>query len=273
MKLISVFFFIFLITFNIYSFDNDVSDNSNSIQLDYPSVKNNYIRPGEKFEYRVRWGFITVGSAEILIKPKTEFINDREVMIAVSTARTASFFDPIYRVRDSITSYIDKKGMFSWKFIKIQREGPYMRDEIINYDYFNNQFIIQTTRYRDDVSERTDIIELNDFIQDVLSCLYITRLKELKVGHSYLIPTNSQTDVFDIKVNVIKKESISVPAGRFDTILIEPNMYGKETIFKQEGTLKIWLTDDNYRIPVRMDGQIVIGSVRAALTNYHIPQN
>ena len=39
-----------------------------------------------------------------------------------------------------------------------------------------------------------------------------------------------------------------------------------EGLFRQKGDIEIWLTDDARRIPVMMNGKVVIGSVTATLT-------
>ena len=63
------------------------------------------------------------------------------------------------------------------------------------------------------------------------------------------------------------RQRIEVDAGTFDCIIIEPLM--KEGgLFKSEGRVVIWLTDDDRKIPVKVSTRVVIGSIDAELREY-----
>jgi len=240
-------------------------------KIELRKIEQEIIKQGEVFEYKIKWGFIPVGYAKMYIKNDTVIINNQEVIVAISEAWTAPYFDPVYKVRDSVQSFIDKEGFFSWKYIIIQREGPFLKDEIINYFYNENKFNREVKKYKKEYKEFREEYPLNELIQDPLSCLYWTRLQQLKKGEKILVRTNSSDAIIDIEVDVKRYETIEVPAGKFNTIVVQPNLKGKETIFKNEGTLMIWFSNDKYKIPVKMEGKIIIGSIKVYLTNYYLP--
>jgi hypothetical protein len=45
-------------------------------------------------------------------------------------------------------------------------------------------------------------------------------------------------------------------------------LYRKGVLFKSEGNIIIWLSDDELRIPIRVKTKVVIGSIDADLTGY-----
>ena len=47
-------------------------------------------------------------------------------------------------------------------------------------------------------------------------------------------------------------------------MVIEPKLKG-EAVFKQSGRILIWITNDEYKIPVRLESKITIGSFVAVL--------
>jgi hypothetical protein len=49
---------------------------------------------------------------------------------------------------------------------------------------------------------------------------------------------------------------------------VEPQLVEGTGLFVKEGRLRIWLTDDDRRIPVRMRSKVAIGSVSADLEAY-----
>ena len=61
-----------------------------------------------------------------------------------------------------------------------------------------------------------------------------------------------------------KREVIETDAGNFVCFLVEPLLKG-EGIFKQKGRLKVWLTDDKFKIPVQMTSEVVVGHITTEL--------
>jgi hypothetical protein len=41
-------------------------------------------------------------------------------------------------------------------------------------------------------------------------------------------------------------------------------------LFKHEGRLKVWLTDDHLRMPVMMKSKVVVGSIVAELVDFQL---
>jgi hypothetical protein len=58
-----------------------------------------------------------------------------------------------------------------------------------------------------------------------------------------------------------------VDAGTFKCIVIEP-MVTEGGLFKSEGNILVWLSDDDRKIPVKVATKIPIGYVEAKLTRY-----
>jgi hypothetical protein len=87
-----------------------------------------------------------------------------------------------------------------------------------------------------------------------------------------------QTPVTDGKqcimghVKVIKRETIQVPAGSFDTFLVEPAMGTIDGIFKksQDAKVHIWVTADAGQMPVRIKSRVKVGSFVAELVSYEL---
>ena len=103
------------------------------------------------------------------------------------------------------------------------------------------------------------------FTQDALSAFYFVRTQSLNVGESFQLPQFDNGKMYNFEVRVLKKEKIKVKAGIFNTILLEP-MLLTEGLFRHKGRIRVWITDDERRIPVKMSSSIIIGSVEATLT-------
>ena len=56
-------------------------------------------------------------------------------------------------------------------------------------------------------------------------------------------------------------------AGTFKTIVVEP-LVKEGGLFKSEGRIVIWLSDDERKLPVRVNTKVLIGSIDVELREY-----
>jgi hypothetical protein len=88
----------------------------------------------------------------------------------------------------------------------------------------------------------------------------------LTVGDTSRFSAVSGKKRYELKVLVHGKEEIKTSAlGKVNTIKVEPVLDG-DGIFNSKGRIFIWLTDDDRRIPVLMQCEIALGSIKAKLT-------
>ena len=93
------------------------------------------------------------------------------------------------------------------------------------------------------------------------------RTQPLEEGKSIYVDNFTDGKQYSLEVRVLRREKISVTAGTFDCIVVEP-LLQTVGVFKHEGKLTVWLTDDRLRMPVLMKSKILVGSVSAELTKY-----
>jgi hypothetical protein len=215
-------------------------------------------RPGEELTYQLLWWGIPAGRAVMRVEEPTQH-NGFLVWRITSTATSSPFVDIFYKVRDRVVSLFDP-GLRAPRFYRIdQREGRYRARRIITFD----QEAGRATYVK---NENPPIIHNTPKgVQDALSCLYYFRSLELKPGMSVTIPTLPGKKLHQVKVDVLRRETIRLPAlGRIRTLVVQPhlNFVG---IFRKTGDVYIWMTDDERKIPVRMKTAIIFGSVWADL--------
>mgnify|MGYP003565592485 CR=1 FL=1 len=116
--------------------------------------------------------------------------------------------------------------------------------------------------------KKESTITIPPYINDILSAFYIIRNQELEVGKSIFMTANEKDKVYDLEIRIYKKEILDVEAGKFHCIKIEPVLKG-EGIFKRKGRMHVWLSDDQYKIPVQMTSEIIVGKITTELTDVH----
>lgn len=216
-------------------------------------IPNNAFSVGEKLTFDIDYGPLTVGTAVMAI-PRIKEFNGHEVFEVNATVVSNKYISKVYPVRDEFISYIDTTGIFSHRFEKHLSEGRYKRDRIFTFDQDKNL-----------AYSRRDTIDIPAFIQDVISAFYYVRTLELKVGDVIEISHYDNGKVYDLVVEVLKKQQVRVPAGKFDCIVIEPKLK-TQALFKNEGKIIIYLTDDERKIPVLMVSKVIFGQIAAKLS-------
>ena len=231
-------------------------------------IPNEAFQVGEKLTFVVRYGIIKAGEATMEVEGIVPIAN-REAFKVVSKAKSARVFDLFFKVRDQVESWVDTQGIFSWKFNKFLREGGFKFDLIVDYDQLNGKASVQSIRYEDSEplqirDQHEKIIDIPPYVLDILASFYYVRTQDLELGMPLYLTNHDNEKIYDLKVIVQKREVIKVKAGKFRCIMVQPMLRG-DAIFKQKGELWVWLSDDQYKIPVQMKSAVFIGKITTEL--------
>lgn len=211
----------------------------------------------EKLVYELSWTGIPVGTAS------QEITEDGTTRKIVSTARSNDWLSTFFPVEDRIESSYDRnRGPFPGlaRHYRLKtREGSRRRDREIFFEQERG-----VAHFRDNLKgHKADIAIPADTI-DVYGSFYYIRYLPLEVGKSPSVNILDSKRQRRIAVRVLRKERIKTVFGELDTIVIQP-MVASEGVFEGKGTVHIWLTDDERRIPVRARTKVSVGSVTATL--------
>ena len=217
-------------------------------------------QPGEKLTFLLRWEFIPAGEAVLEVHP-VKNMNGIQAYHFVMTAKTNSFVDVFYKVRDRIDAYTDLKMTHTVFYKKKQREGSHKRDVIVKFNWQKNE-----AHYSNFGKEKkTSSLLAGSF--DPLSAFYYIRGLELKENTQIQRPvTDGKKNVIG-KANIIKRDKLVMESGTYDTILIEPEIKEIGGVFKKskDSKIQVWVTADHRHIPVRVKSKVVVGSFVAEL--------
>lgn len=225
---------------------------------DFRTIVNNAFKVGEKLTFDLKYGFVTAGVSVMQIQDIRKIFGRNTYHITFEVNSVPSF-DWIYKVRDRYETYVDTQGIFPWRFEQHIREGSYSRD----FSAFFDQ-----KRKKAKTSEGT--YNIPRYVNDIVSAFYLARTfdySKIKVGEFIHLQNFYNDKYYALDIKYMGKEIIETPAGKFNCILVEP-IIRNGGLFKSEGSIYIWLSDDMLKIPVRVKTKIVVGSVDAYLTAY-----
>jgi hypothetical protein len=222
-------------------------------------ITNRAFGVGERLVFSVGWEFINAGKAVMEI-PDIVRLDGRKCYHLVSTAKSNSVFSVFFKVDDKVESFMDVHGLYSLRYDKHLREGKFRSDVSMVFDQEKHLAIYDAGK---------DTFQVADYVQDVLSAFYFVRTQELAVGQSLFVENHTDKKNYPLEVKVLRREKVKVQAGEFQCLVVEPILQ-TAGIFEQKGTLTVWLTDDEVKMPVLMKSKVVIGSIVTELTSYQL---
>jgi hypothetical protein len=227
-------------------------------KLQLRKIKNEAFGVGERLVFDVNYLNITAGEAVMAVS-SIDSIAGRRCFRVEFNVNSTPFFSSIYKVEDRYLTFIDVEAIVPWKFEQHIREGSYRRDFIAEFDQI--QHIARTTGGQYDIPE---------YVHDIMSAFYYARILDystLKVGEGPTLFNFYKDKSHELKVRLLGRQELEVEAGTFNTIVVEP-LVKEGGLFKSEGRIVIWLTDDERKIPIRVNTKVVIGSIDTELREY-----
>lgn len=228
-----------------------------------PEVKAPWMK-GERLTFSLGWGPITAGEATLEVKPlpdgKTEFL---------SFAQGNSTISRIYPVFDTVYTRVRNKGLMTEVFRKQLHEGKFHNTSVIRFDRKGEKAWLSDTVFTDmktrKVKRSADTaVAIQGVEHSIMSAFYYVRTMPLTVGDTSRFSAVSGKKRYELKVLVHGREKVESVLGEVPCIKVEPVLDG-DGIFNSKGRIFIWLTDDERRIPVLMECEIALGSIKAKL--------
>lgn len=211
--------------------------------------------PGERLTFQLKWGVIPAGEAVLEVLP-IEKINGEPAYHFALTARSNSFVDLFYKVRDHIDAFTDINLTRSLLYKKKQREGDTNRDIVVRFDW-ENSTAVYTDRNR-----RKPPVAIAAGCFDPLSIFYYARTLDLETGRIFGRPVSDGKKCVIGQARVVQRETVEINGTAYDTVLLEPDLKDIGGVFQKskDAKIKIWVTADHRRIPVMIQSKVVVGS-------------
>lgn len=225
-----------------------------------PDVENTAFRAGEYLRFRLHYGLIDAGEAELTVKSTSRSYHGRDVYHIVGTGRTLGAFDWFFKVRDRYETYFDKEGAVPWEFIRDIREGSYTKYQ--TYRFYQLQSAVRTNK--------GETFKIPQGSQDMLSAFYYARTMDFSdalPGQIFTIPTFVDGEEYPLRVRFLGRENLKSRTGTYRCLKFVP-VVQEGRIFKKEEDMTVWITDDLNKIPVLARAKVLVGSIKMELVEY-----
>jgi len=215
----------------------------------------------EKLTFEISYGVITAGEATLDLQKIT--YQGKDCWQIQVNAKTNSFFDKMFKVRDFIESISLYESFYSLRFTKKMQEGNYQQHRI-HLNYLNlNKSVYQRYNYKNKTFNQNEM-EIPSDTMDLMSAFYYSRTLDLQPDGYDGFNLTVDGKNYNAGVETIKRETIDTVLGKKSCLIIRPVLQG-EAIFKQTGNIDIYVTDDEFKIPVMLSSKVIFGSFKATL--------
>ena len=207
---------------------------------------------GEKLVYNAKFNIIPSGDASLEVIG-VDTINGLGTYHARFKARTNPALDRLYKLRDQVDIWLDKTDLFTHQLKKNIREGSYHKKTLTTIHYDASFAIINS-----------DTVTITGPVRDPYSLIFYLRSIPLKVGELLEFTSFENKISTPFKLAVTGKETIKTNAGSFKCIVVKPFSRGK-ALLKNEGDMQIWFSDDEKRLPIKIQIKLKFGSMNLKL--------
>lgn len=219
---------------------------------------------GESFKFRISYGLINAGEATLNLTSTT--YNGKNVFHAKGYGYTTGITKKLFRVEDDYQSYFDKVTGKPYRFIRKIDEGGYKKNQEGFFDQDKKTVLIKDYKNK---NENTFSITAN--AQDIVSSFYHLRnhpsLNSLKKGETVQIDMFFDDEIYKFKLKFLGKEEIKTKFGKINALKFRPYVQSGR-VFKEDESLTMWVSDDNNKIPLKIQASLLVGSLKAELINY-----
>lgn len=220
---------------------------------DYP------FQVGENFEYAAKLGIIKLGRASMEVAALDTVRGMEAFRLKFELQGGALGFD----INNVLRSWVSTHDFLSRKFEQDFDEDGELKHRV--YDIYPDSGFFHE-RVKDKV-EPSVAEPLDD-----AAFFYFIRFTPLEVGETYRYNRYFRQDKNPVIIRVEKREECTLPGDVKVNCLVLRPIVGETGMFAPKAEARIWLTDDERRIPVRIKSKFIFGTITLELENMVLPQ-
>jgi Protein of unknown function (DUF3108) len=205
---------------------------------------------GELLEFQVKFGSLSVGSARLEVVG-LETVRGVPTVHTIFSVRGGV---PFYRVNDRYESWFDPRDLSVLRAVQNVDQGPYERDR--HFEIYPES---KTFTENDKPAEPSVAGALDEG-----AFIFLVRTMPLEPGQTYEFSRYFRPDRNPVKIQVSRRERVKVPAGEFQTVVVQPTIKARG-IFSEGGRAEVWFSDDSSRAVVQLKTKMKVGSLSLLL--------
>lgn len=228
-------------------------------------------KSGERLDYDVYYHLkkMWVPAGKVRFEVKDSIYNGAKCFHFDGKGKTLKSYDYFFKVRDHYASLAKQETLEPVRFVRKVNEGGFS----LYYDYRFNAAQNKALVYTDENdSTKHQTLIFSPCVYDVITAVYYARtidFKEMKENDTIPLSMMVDKEIYgNVYVRYIGKERIKLEDGSWYSCIKFRPLLIEGTIFEEGEYMEVYVTDDQNHIPVLIEAQILVGSIKAYLTSF-----
>jgi hypothetical protein len=233
--------------------------------------KNKTFKDGEDISFTVwyKLGFIWLEAGKARFVSDSTTYNNKPAWHIKSYGTSLEDWDNYFKVRDYYEVYMEQELLRPLEFTRKTNEAGWAVYENFKFDH-QNQTVYSITEHNK--KPRTfDTLAMKACAQDLLSAIIYARnfdYQSVSVNQKVPMMIIMDAEFYPLYLRYLGKEQIEDRNNNKYNCLKFKVMLVEGTMFNAGENMTVWVTDDGNRVPVLIQADILIGSIKAYLTSY-----
>lgn len=236
----------------------------------YPNVQYDNFGRGEQLEYNVNFGIFSVGNAQMIIDDKFYKINHRDCYKVDVYGKTSGMVSWVAKVDDHWGAYVDSSALVPHISYRNIKENKYRKNEIVRFDHNANMIEAKVKNRKTGEFKEPKLYVAPENVRDMMAgYLYMRTIdfSAMKKNDRFEVSGFFEDAFYELDVVYKGREKIKTKAGKFKAIKLVPVMPDNE-LFDGKESIVVWISDDENKVPLKIQAKMFIGSAGVELENY-----
>ncbi len=237
---------------------------------EFGKLQNTVFHSGEEITYNAfyNWGFLWFNAGEVVFSVKNATYQEKPCYHIKSLGRTHSKYDNFFQVRDTFEVFLQPDSLATYYYRRATYEGP--NNMQVNYYANFDSAKIYAQKTEPDQPLRSEAFDILPNSYNVLSAIYAARnfdFTKVKVGETIPFKLWVDMEYADVYVRYKGVTEVKLKGGATYNCLVFSPLLVEGTLFRDGEGMSVYVTNDRNRIPVMIEAKILVGSVKAILSD------
>lgn len=236
----------------------------------YAYLPRTEFKRGEYLSYKATYGFFTVGRGTFEVQNTLHKVNNRVCYKVDAYGKTSGIVDWLASVDDHWGAYVDTSSLVTHIGYRTLQEGRYRKNEVTYFDFGIDSIRVKDLDFETGKYKEPKAYSMNSVTRDMFSGFLWMRtldFDKLNKGDTLSITSFLEDTFYEFKVVMYGREVLKTKAGKFKSIKFIPVM-PDNTIFEGEDSIIAWFSDDENKIPLKVEAEMFIGHAGIELVAY-----
>jgi hypothetical protein len=165
-----------------------------------------------------------------------------------------------FRFREHVESTVDPAPFTVLRTSKLEEQGKRVRASEAVFDHEARKVTWTERDPNQTQPPKISTVDFSEPIQDILTVIYFLRTQKLEVGKVFDVPLSDAGRVYSFSVAVGERKQFNTVLGKVTAVRIDPALFGENGVVRARGSLSIWITDDDRRLPIRAQLKVDLGT-------------